>query len=116
MNSKTKQFKMACLLTGLLIVGLIAPNGCKKSEPGPSEMSAETMQEMQGHEQMAMKAESAITSALEQTTCPIMGGAIDKTFFTEYQGKKVYFCCPGCKPEFEKNPEKYLAKLPQFNQ
>ncbi len=114
MNSKMKQFKMACLLTGLLIVGLIAQNGCKKSEPAPTETSVETMQAMQGHEHMAMQAESAITSALEQTTCPIMGGAIDKAFFAEYQGKKVYFCCPGCQPEFEKNPEKYLAKLPQF--
>ncbi len=102
------------MLISLLLVGLIMLNGCKKSEPVSPEISAEKMQEMQGHEHMAMKAEPAITSALEQTTCPIMGGAIDKTFFTEYQGKKVYFCCPGCQPEFEKNPEKYLAKLPQF--
>ena len=114
MNSKMKQFEMVFLLASLLIVGLIALNGCKKSEPAPTETSAGKMQEMQGHEHMTMKAEPAITSALEQTVCPIMGGAIDKAFFTEYQGKKVYFCCPGCKPEFEKNPEKYLAKLPQF--
>jgi Cu(I)/Ag(I) efflux system membrane fusion protein len=51
-----------------------------------------------------------------QTTCPIMGGPINKDVFTVYEGKKVYFCCPGCKPEFEKNPEKYLAKLPQFKE
>ncbi len=53
-------------------------------------------------------------SAGEQTTCPVMGSAINKDIFTEYKGKKVYFCCAGCKPEFEKNPEKYLGKLPQF--
>jgi len=63
---------------------------------------------------MAMQAEPAITSALEQTTCPVMGGAIDKALFAEYQGKKVYFCCPGCKEKFEAEPEKYIAKLPQF--
>jgi Cu(I)/Ag(I) efflux system membrane fusion protein len=51
-----------------------------------------------------------------QKLCPVMGLAINKDLFTVYQGKKVYFCCPGCKPEFEKNPEKYLAKLPQFNE
>ncbi|MBL7154721.1 MAG: efflux RND transporter periplasmic adaptor subunit [Phycisphaerae bacterium] len=50
----------------------------------------------------------------EQTTCPIMGGPIDKQYFTTYKGKKVYFCCPGCEEEFLKEPEKYLAKLPQF--
>jgi YHS domain-containing protein len=53
-------------------------------------------------------------SADEQKTCPVMGNAINKDIFTEYKGKKVYFCCAGCKPEFEKNPEKYLGKLPQF--
>jgi YHS domain-containing protein len=50
----------------------------------------------------------------EQTICPVMGGKINKDIFTEYKGKKVYFCCPACKPEFEKNPEKYIDKLPQF--
>jgi len=106
---------MFFLLVGLLIVGLIALNGCKKSEPAPSQTSADTMQEMRGHERVVMQAESAITAALEQTTCPVMGAAIDKTLFAEYQGKKVYFCCPGCKEKFEAEPEKYIAKLPQFS-
>ncbi|MDO8311431.1 MAG: YHS domain-containing protein, partial [Sideroxyarcus sp.] len=52
--------------------------------------------------------------AAEQTTCPVMGDAINKKIFTTYKGKKVYFCCAGCKPKFEKNPEKYMEKLPQF--
>jgi len=43
-------------------------------------------------------------------------GAIDKNIFVEYEGKKVYFCCAGCKDKFEAELEKYLAKLPQFNQ
>jgi membrane fusion protein, copper/silver efflux system len=50
----------------------------------------------------------------EQKVCPIMGGKINKEQFTVYKGKKVYFCCPGCEPEFLKNPEKYIDKLPQF--
>jgi YHS domain-containing protein len=29
-------------------------------------------------------------------------------FTTEYKGKMYYFCAPGCKKEFEENPEKYL--------
>ncbi|UCG60271.1 MAG: efflux RND transporter periplasmic adaptor subunit [Phycisphaerales bacterium] len=52
----------------------------------------------------------------EQTKCPVMGGNINKKIFTEYKGKKVYFCCPGCIDEFLKNPEKYMAKLPQFRE
>ncbi len=121
MNSKTKQFKMACLLTGLLIVGLIAPNGCKKSEPAPTETSVETMQEMHGHEghehaAMMEKPAEAVASAIEQTTCPVMGGAINKAIFTEHKGKNVYFCCSPCEEKFEQEPEKYIAKLPQFKQ
>ena len=58
-------------------------------------------------------AKNKLTEA-EQKTCPVMGGTINKKVFTEYKGKKVYFCCGGCKPKFEKNPEKYLDKLPQF--
>jgi len=45
-----------------------------------------------------------------------MGGAINKAIFTEYKGKKVYFCCSPCKEKFEQEPEKYIAKLPQFKQ
>ncbi len=54
------------------------------------------------------------TKTAEQTLCPVMGGKINKDIFTEYKGKKVYFCCPACKPKFEKDPEKYVEKLPQF--
>jgi len=28
---------------------------------------------------------------------------------TEYQGQTYYFCAPGCKTSFKKEPEKYLA-------
>jgi YHS domain-containing protein len=53
----------------------------------------------------------------EQVTCPVMGSPINKNFFTEYKDKKVYFCCGGpCKGKFEANPEKYIAKLPQFKE
>lgn len=30
-------------------------------------------------------------------------------FKTEYKGKTYYFCAPGCKRAFEKEPEKYIA-------
>ena len=50
----------------------------------------------------------------EQKLCPVMGGAINKELYIEYKGKKVYFCCAGCKEPFEKDPEKYISKLPQF--
>ena len=27
---------------------------------------------------------------------------------SEYKGQKYYFCAPGCKTSFDKEPEKYL--------
>ena len=46
-----------------------------------------------------------------QTTCPIMGGAINKKFYTDYNGKRVYFCCGMCSEMFAKDPEKYMKQL-----
>jgi len=100
MNSKVKQFKFVCLFAGLLLVGLILANGCKKSEPAESS---------------APETPKVVVAAIEQTTCPVMGGAINKDIFVEYKGKKVYFCCPGCEDKFKESPEQYVAKLPQFN-
>lgn len=53
-------------------------------------------------------------AAIEQTVCPVMGGKINPALYVEYQGEKVYFCCAGCPETFEKNPQQYLSKLPQF--
>jgi YHS domain-containing protein len=46
-----------------------------------------------------------------QTTCPVLGGNINKSVYIDYQGRRIYFCCPGCEPEFRKDPEKFLKKL-----
>jgi YHS domain-containing protein len=46
-----------------------------------------------------------------QKLCPIMGGAIDKSAYLDYEGKRVYFCCPGCKTTFMENPDKYMKDM-----
>lgn len=63
---------------------------------------------------MTMKDVQGVQASGEQTLCPVMGNPIDKNVFVEYEGKKVYFCCPGCIEKFQAEPEKYLSKLPQF--
>jgi Cu+-exporting ATPase len=35
---------------------------------------------------------------------------------TEYKGKTYYFCSPGCKADFEKDPERYLKADPASGQ
>ena len=59
----------------------------------------------------ARAAGEAQGEAKPQTKCPVMGDDIDKQYFVDYNGKRVYFCCPMCAPEFNKEPDKYIKKL-----
>jgi YHS domain-containing protein len=103
MNVKSKNLT-ALLIISAFMLTMLSLTGCKKkSEPAEPAATTET-------EQVA----AAVSKEIEQTTCPVMDGAINKNLFTEYKGKKVYFCCSGCKEKFEENPEQYIAKLPQF--
>ncbi len=52
-----------------------------------------------------------VVMAKEQTTCPVMGGQVDKNIHMDYNGKRVYFCCPKCVSTFKKDPEKYVKKM-----
>ena len=56
-------------------------------------------------------AEGDAAKSKPQTTCPVMGGKINKEIYTDYEGKRVYFCCKGCIGEFKKNPAKHIKKL-----
>jgi YHS domain-containing protein len=86
------------LLTAVVVIGL-GLTACKKKERPAA----------------PAKTKEVASAAVEQTMCPVMDGMkIDKNVFTEYKGKKVYFCCADCKAKFEANPEKYIANLPQF--
>ncbi len=105
--------KIVKLLFVAWLVSFIVFVGCKKDEPVTEDHSGHdhAMGDMDNAEKPADAAVAAVT---EQTTCPVMGGKINKKVFTEYKGKKVYFCCAGCDKTFNENPEKYLSKLPQF--
>ncbi len=93
--------KIFGVLTLMVAVGTFV--GCSKNNDDHA-----------GHDHMAHQAAQSAKNAVEQTMCPVMDAPINKNLFVEYEGKKVYFCCPGCEAEFTSNPEKYLDKLPQF--
>ena len=52
-----------------------------------------------------------VTVAKVQTTCPVMGGKINKDLYVDHDGKRVYVCCKGCIAAVEEQPEKYIKKL-----
>jgi Cu+-exporting ATPase len=46
-----------------------------------------------------------------KATCSVMGNEFaikESSDHSEYKGKHYFFCCPGCKPKFDANPEKYI--------
>ncbi len=115
MNVRKERFVWAPLLVLVLMIGLVSLNGCKKSEPA-SEVTAQDVQQTAAKEGEALIAKlgAEAKEVIEQTTCPVMGGKINKNIFVEHKGRKVYFCCAGCEGKFKADPEKYISKLPQF--
>lgn len=48
------------------------------------------------------------------TTCPVSGdklGDMAPPYVFTYKGQEVKLCCKSCKKDFDKNPEKYIAKI-----
>jgi YHS domain-containing protein len=94
---------MKSILTALALAGLFAAAApvalAKSAEP----VKAETKQD----------APKVFTSAQKEgtkATCPVTGEQFTiakDTLHVEHQGKHVYFCCPGCKKTFDKDPDKY---------
>jgi YHS domain-containing protein len=56
------------------------------------------------------KAEAKAKELKQQTNCPVMGGKIDSTAYTDIQGQRVYHCCPACSAALKKDPDKYFKK------
>ena len=113
----SRTFRATVLWTIVLVVAVVLGGGCKKKESPAAPAKETTMKDMQM--QTTKTAEDTSKTATEvakgeQTMCPITGDKIDKNVFVEYKGKKVYFCCADCKGKFLADPEKYVAKLPQF--
>jgi len=49
---------------------------------------------------------------VEKATDPVCGMEVNKeetAATTEYKGQTYYFCAPGCKQMFDRDPEAYLA-------
>ena len=55
---------------------------------------------------------AAVAAGKPQTTCPVMAGnPVNTNIYVDYQGQRIYFCCRGCPPEFNKHPETYLKQM-----
>ena len=98
--------KLSGIIVLICIVGtFLVLTGCSKEKAENSEESTHM------HQHEAVQKDAQETSGKSQTTCPVMGGEIDKKIFEDHKGKRVYLCCEACREEFKKSPEKYIKKL-----
>lgn len=57
------------------------------------------------------KTEAKPAEVKMQTTCPVMGGAINKDLYVDHDGKRIYVCCQGCVDAIKKDPAKYIKMM-----
>lgn len=88
----TKAAVVACLV-GFTMVGQMA-----RAEAGSGTKAA-------GSGSKKVEAKS------HQTVCPIEGTKINRKDYTDYHGKRIYFCCAACKAKFNAAPDTYMKKL-----
>ena len=53
----------------------------------------------------------AFSEGKPQTTCPVMGGKINKQLYVDTNGLRIYICCEGCVSAIKAEPQKYIKKM-----
>lgn len=51
------------------------------------------------------------TVASIQTTCPVSGKPIDTDVYVDHAGRRIFFHCPACLPEFKQDPDGFAKNL-----
>lgn len=67
-----------------------------------------------GHNKDGSESAKAAAKAYALETCIVSDeklGSMGKPIVRVHEGQEVKFCCDSCVPDFEKEPEKFLAKL-----
>src|SRR4051812_6635575 len=55
-----------------------------------------------------LRKQNAAEKSATDLVCGMQVNPATAKNFSEYQGKKYFFCSPGCKTKFEANPQQYL--------
>ena len=96
-----KNLTIAGLLSGAVVFGLTACKSSSDDHSGHDHGSAGTSGSTAGVKPYPLK------------TCIMTDEAFDhgKPYTFVHNGQEIKMCCDGCKPDFDKDPAKYLKKL-----
>lgn len=92
---------VACAAIVCLPVVQAAGSGC-----GMTAAAAETEKAVAGTEKA-----TAEVVAKTQSVCAVCGNPMNKDISSDVDGKRVYFCCAGCKAKFDADSQTYLEKM-----
>jgi len=73
--------------------------------------STETAVSVYASDATTPPAPAPVTQVKPQTLCPVMGNPIDKNFFVDSDGKRIYVCCGMCLSTVKKNPAQFVKQL-----
>lgn len=108
--------KATIILAAILILAMAIPifaAAKTTSKTAPTCPAMGTMGTMSNTCPMMTKA--AVAKKPAEIRCAVRGEIVKNPKTAPksvYKGKTYYFCCPSCKPLFDKNPEKYIKKMP----
>jgi YHS domain-containing protein len=94
---KTKHLILTPLIAAVTLVG------CSKSDTPTTPTAAAPTAD-----------KAAAIKPYPLPTCLVSGeklGSMGEPVVMVHQGQEIKFCCKSCKPDFEKDPAKYLSKL-----
>jgi YHS domain-containing protein len=109
----------AWMATAFMAVGTISLVGCSSNSASTAPTAATestptattTAKMPEGFDKLSPADQ---TAALAQKVCPVSGeklGEMGTPFKVTVKGRDVFLCCPNCKDDLMKDPDKYLAKL-----
>ena len=124
MSIKSKHIAIAALVLTGLISGIPAQQDSAKAQVSKNEAASivkDSVSKKGEKKHRTTQASDTIKPApkkalVPQTTCPVMGNAIDKSQYVDYKGKRIYVCCGGCIDAVKKDPETYIKKLEAMGQ
>ncbi|HEY4233398.1 MAG TPA: TRASH domain-containing protein [Lacipirellulaceae bacterium] len=111
------RFSTLCFAAVLVAVGGFALVGCSSkpaAAPAADDRAAKETSSASVPEGFEKLSDADRAAALAQKTCPVSGeklGGMGTPFKVSVKGRDVFLCCPSCKDDLLKDPDKYLAKL-----